>query len=90
MLCTYSQYERYCNQIINPNSHGSAKARPRADDKMLYMQLDTMEHPHYPVDRKDNTHFNEYGARRMAQLVLAEIRNLKLELAERITTKVAP
>lgn len=58
--------------------------------KMLYMQLDTMEHPHYPVGRKDNTHFNEYGARRMAQLVLAEIRNLKLELAERITTKVAP
>jgi hypothetical protein len=58
--------------------------------KMLYMQLDTLEHPHYPVGRKDNTHFNEYGARRMAQLVLAEIRNLKLELAERITTKVAP
>jgi lysophospholipase L1-like esterase len=58
--------------------------------KMLYMQLDTLEHPHYPVGRKDNTHFNEYGARRMAQLVLAEIRKLKLELADRITTKVAP
>jgi len=58
--------------------------------KVLFMQLDTLENPHYPVGRKDNTHFNEYGARRMAQLVLAEIRKLKLELAERITLKAAP
>lgn len=58
--------------------------------KVLYMQLDSLENPHYPAGRKDNTHFNEYGARRMAELVLAEVRNLKLELAERITQKVAP
>jgi lysophospholipase L1-like esterase len=58
--------------------------------KVLYMQVDTLENPHYPMGRKDNTHFSEYGARRMAELVLAEIRKQKLELAERITTKVAP
>jgi lysophospholipase L1-like esterase len=52
--------------------------------KMLYMQLDSAEHPNYPAGQKDNTHFNEYGARRMAELVLAEIRNLKLDLADRI------
>lgn len=52
--------------------------------KMFFMQLDSLEHPNYPNGQKDNTHFNEFGARRMAQLVLAEIRNLKLELAERI------
>jgi lysophospholipase L1-like esterase len=52
--------------------------------KMLFMQLDSLEHPNYPAGQKDNTHFNEFGARRMAELVLAEIRNLKLELAERI------
>jgi lysophospholipase L1-like esterase len=52
--------------------------------KMFFMQLDTLQHPNYPNGQKDNTHFNEYGARRMAELVLAEIRNLKLELAERI------
>jgi lysophospholipase L1-like esterase len=51
---------------------------------MLYMQLDSLEHPNYPVGQKDNTHFNEYGARRMAELVLAEIRILIPELAERI------
>jgi lysophospholipase L1-like esterase len=58
--------------------------------KVLYMQLDSLEHPFYPAGRKDNTHFNEYGARRMAELVLTEIRKMKLELAERITTKTAP
>lgn len=58
--------------------------------KMLFMQLDSLENPHYPFGRKDNTHFNELGARKMAQLVLAEIRNLKLRLQDRITTKSAP
>jgi lysophospholipase L1-like esterase len=52
--------------------------------KMFFMQLDSLEHPNYPNGQKDNTHFNEYGARRMAELVLAEIRNLMPELAERI------
>lgn len=52
--------------------------------KMFFMQLDSLQHPNYPNGQKDNTHFNEYGARRIAELVLAEIRNLKLELAERI------
>ena len=57
---------------------------------MLYMQLEPMEHPHYPLGRKDNTYFNEYGARRMAQLVLGEMRRLQIGLAEHITTKAAP
>jgi len=52
--------------------------------KMFFMQLDSLQHPNYPRGQKDNTHFNEFGARRIAELVLAEIRNLKLELAERI------
>ncbi|KAA2239835.1 rhamnogalacturonan acetylesterase [Chitinophaga agrisoli] len=58
--------------------------------KVLYMQVDSLENPHYPAGRKDNTHFNEYGARRIAELVLAAIRERKMELAERITKKVAP
>lgn len=58
--------------------------------KLLYMQVDPLENPHYPNARQDNTHFNEYGARRMAELVLAEIRKLNLDLANRITRKVAP
>lgn len=55
-----------------------------AYSKMFFMQLDSMQHPNYPTGQKDNTHFNDFGARRMAELVLAEIRNLIPELAERI------
>lgn len=51
---------------------------------MLYMQLDTLEHPNYPQGRLDNTHFNEYGARRVAELVLSEINRLHLKLARHI------
>ena len=56
----------------------------KENSKLLFMQLDSLQHPNYPAGQKDNTHFNEYGARRMAQIVLMEIKNLKLELAERI------
>lgn len=54
------------------------------NSKLLFMQLDSLEHPNYPSGQKDNTHFNEYGARRMAELVLSEIKALKLELTDRI------
>jgi len=52
--------------------------------KLLFLQLAADEHPNYPEGKNDNTHFNELGAREIAQLVLAEIKNLKLELANRI------
>jgi len=52
--------------------------------KYLYNQLDAGENPNYPDGIKDNTHFTEFGARKMAEIVLAEIRALKLELADRI------
>lgn len=55
--------------------------------KLLFMQLDSLEHPNYPGGQKDNTHFNEYGARRMAELVLKEIRLLEPELAERVVKR---
>ncbi len=50
----------------------------------LFNQLKPGEHPNYPDGVEDNTHFSELGARKIAQLVLSEIRNLKIELAERI------
>jgi lysophospholipase L1-like esterase len=57
------------------------------NSKHLYLQLEPGEHPNYPDGKDDNTHFNELGARKMAQLVLADIVALKLELAERIVKK---
>lgn len=52
--------------------------------KLLFNWLEAGEHPNYPAGKQDDTHFNELGARVMAQLVLVEIRALKLELAERV------
>jgi lysophospholipase L1-like esterase len=54
------------------------------NSKLLFMQLEPGEHPNYPDGRNDNTHFNELGARKIGQLVLYGIKELKLELAERI------
>ncbi|RYF78575.1 MAG: rhamnogalacturonan acetylesterase [Cytophagaceae bacterium] len=57
------------------------------NSKLLYLQVAPGEHPNYPEGKVDNTHFNELGARKIAQLVLANIKSLKLELAERIVKK---
>jgi lysophospholipase L1-like esterase len=51
--------------------------------KLLFLQLAPGEHPNYPGGKDDNTHFNELGARKMAQLVYAEIKNLNLDLTSR-------
>ncbi len=52
--------------------------------KLLFLQLEAGEHPNYPEGKNDNTHFSELGARKIAQIVLAEIKNLKLDLANHI------
>jgi lysophospholipase L1-like esterase len=52
--------------------------------KWLFLQLDPGEHPNYPNGRNDNTHFNELGARLVAQIVLADLKTLEPELASRI------
>ena len=50
--------------------------------KTLYMQLLPGEHPNYPEGSKDNTHFNQRGAQKMAELVVAEIKRLHLKLVK--------
>jgi lysophospholipase L1-like esterase len=52
--------------------------------KLLFMQLEPGENPSYLEGQKDNTHFNEYGARRIAELVLQGLQENHIELAERI------
>jgi lysophospholipase L1-like esterase len=52
--------------------------------KFLFNYLEPGEHPNYPDGKMDDTHFSELGARRMAEIVLAEIRFMKLDLADRI------
>jgi len=52
--------------------------------KYLYMNLEAGENPLYPEGIHDNTHFNDFGARKMAEIVLGEIRTLDLGLADHI------
>lgn len=54
------------------------------NSKLLFLQLEPNEHPNYPLGKIDNTHFSELGARKIAQIVLQEIKNLNLPLAEKI------
>jgi len=54
------------------------------NSKFLYNHLQPGEHPNYPEGKNDDTHFNELGARKMAEIVLASIKELKLDLAGRI------
>lgn len=55
--------------------------------KLLYHHLAPGEHPNYPEGKSDNTHFNELGARKMAQEVLDGIQELDLPLAARIVNR---
>jgi len=54
------------------------------NSKMLFNHLAPGENPNYPDGKTDDTHFNELGARKVAQIVLADIKSLNLDLAQRI------
>jgi len=52
----------------------------------LYNHLAPGENPNYPHGRVDDTHFNELGGRKMAELVLADLRKISPELNSRVVT----
>ena len=54
--------------------------------KYFFNYLKPGEHPNYPNGREDDTHFNELGARKMAELVLQGIKVLHLPLEDKIVT----
>lgn len=58
------------------------------NSKLLFNYTTPGEHPNYPDGHKDDTHFSELGARKIAEIVLAEVRILNLELANRIIKPV--
>jgi lysophospholipase L1-like esterase len=54
------------------------------DSKLLFNYLTPGQNPNYPDGKQDDTHFTELGARKMAEIVLADIKSLHLPLAGRI------
>ncbi len=57
------------------------------NSKLLFLQLQPGEHPNYPEGKVDNTHFNELGARMIAEIVLKDIIALKTDLTDRIVVR---
>lgn len=55
--------------------------------KLLFLHLQPDEHPNYPAGKEDNTHFSELGARKMAELVLADLKALKIGIAAHIVKR---
>ena len=60
------------------------------NSKLLFMQLAPGDHPNYPLGRNDNTHFNELGARLMAQLVIHDLQAQHVALVEEHLAKPLP
>jgi lysophospholipase L1-like esterase len=56
----------------------------KENSKLLFLQLKKGEHPNYPDGKEDNTHFNELGARLIAQMILQELKAQFPDLRERI------
>lgn len=49
--------------------------------KLLYLHLGEEQNPNYPKGVKDDTHFNELGARYMAELVASELMKINSPLS---------
>lgn len=90
-------HNAYCNAVIelgktynvpvidlNAKSHELVKKMGSEFSRNLYMVFEPGELPRFPNGFKDNTHFSEFGARKMAELVLQGIREQKLKLADYI------
>ena len=60
------------------------------NSKLLFMELAPGDHPNYPLGRHDNTHFNELGARKMAQLAVNDLSAQHVALAEAHLAKPLP
>jgi lysophospholipase L1-like esterase len=56
------------------------------NSKYLFNYLTPGENPNYPNGKTDDTHFSELGARKIAEIVLADLKSLQPELAQRIVT----
>jgi lysophospholipase L1-like esterase len=75
--------------LIDLNTKSIALLEKAGPDYSAYYfnHLQPGEHPNYPDGKIDNTHFNELGARAVAQIVLQEIRTLQPDLAKYIVRR---
>lgn len=97
-LETHPEYSAYVKEVaqkenvllidLNRLSRELFQQWGEEKSKLLFLHLQPGEHPNYPNGKEDNTHFNELGARIIAQLVLTEIKIQIPELAGRVVKPV--
>lgn len=95
---THREYSAYVKEVatkenvllidLDTKSRELYQQFGKGDSKLLFLQLKPGEHPNYPDGKDDNTHFNELGARLIAQLVLKELRSIVPELTQRTIVPV--
>jgi lysophospholipase L1-like esterase len=95
---THKEYSAYVKEVaakenvlfidLDTKSRELYQQFGKNDSKLLFMQLKPGEHPNYPDGRDDNTHFNELGARLIAQLILKELKATIPDIAERVIVPV--
>lgn len=91
---THLEYSGYVKEVaedqnvlfidLDAQSRALYQQFGKENSNLLFMQLKAGEHPNYPEGRNDNTHFNELGARLIAQLVLKSIKELNTDLNNHI------
>lgn len=97
-LETHKEYSAYVKEIatkenvllidLDTKSRELYQQFGKKDSKLLFLQLQPGEHPNFPDGKDDNTHFNELGARLIAQLILKELKATIPELSERVFVPV--
>ncbi|MBX2898465.1 MAG: rhamnogalacturonan acetylesterase [Cyclobacteriaceae bacterium] len=91
---THVEYTRLATEValahqvafidLDAQSRALYQALGEEASKLLFLQLQPGEHPNYPEGKEDNTHFSETGARKIAQVVVQNIKTLNLPLATHI------
>ena len=82
-------YWKYKVPFIDLNKKSQQLLQELGPEKSKLLFLALGENPYYPKDEEDITHFNALGARKIAEIVLAELKALKFKWAEqtRISNK---
>src|SRR6266540_1776333 len=94
IIDTHQQYAQLIKDVakkdnvvlidLNKESMALLQQTGPENSKYFFNYLKPGEHPNYPNGREDDTHFNELGARKMAELVMEEICEQIPELKNRI------
>jgi len=97
IIDTHQQYAQLVKDVakkddvalidLNAKSMELLQQTGAENSKFFFNYVKPGEHPNYPQGKGDDTHFNELGARKMAELVLHDIQQQQLPLAKYVVQK---